>query len=478
MRLVRRLTVALLGAFAVLFAAQAWLGIREFVESYEADSARDHRVLARALSAAASAVWVRDGQAAALDVIEAANEREPSTRIRIVAVDVPDGSPDAPALGVSVEPLLQQSREVVRIVREDGPSGRLYSYVPLRVNGELVGALELSDSLDDERRYVASHTLQTGIVTLTSVLVCGGLAWLMGMRFVGAPVAQLVAQARRIGAGDLSHRIHLTRDDELSDVARELNATTDRLVEARRHLENEAVARIAALEALQHAERLTTVGRLASGIAHELGTPLNVVSGHAEAVADGEIRDDVEIRASARIIREQVQRMTRILRQLLDFARNRVPERVLVDLDSLVAEAGSLLAPLARRHGVGISIRRDGGATTVRIDPDQVHQVVVNLLMNAIQASSAGGEVRVRIEREAGDGMVCIAVEDDGEGMESEVVEHVFDPFFTTKPVGEGTGLGLSVAHGIVSEHRGRIEIRSEPGRGSRFRVLLPEVPA
>jgi len=477
LKLVRRLTVALLAVFTLLFAAHAWLTIREFVKLYERDAARDHRVLERALAAAIEATWNEDGRARTLALIEAANEAEPATRIRFVEPGARGATTAALPEGLS-EAIAAQ-RAVVRIDRPPGAESQLFTYAPVHAGGRLVGALELQESLRDESEYVRSHEAESLAAAVALVLVCGGISWALGMRFVGGPVTRLIEHSRRVGTGNLEARVEVRGSDELSELGAELNLMTERLAQAREHSASEARARIAALEAIRHADRLTTAGRLASGIAHELGTPMNVVAGRAQMLAIGEVEGPESVRATAEIIVDQVRRMTRIVRQLLDFARRRGSEPVPTNLSDLVSRALELLVPLAAERGVRLRARDDSAGITALIDPDQIHQVLVNLVMNAVQSCGEGGEVRVRIARghdaqSTGAEQAWIEVEDDGAGMTPDVIERVFDPFFTTKPVGEGTGLGLAVAYGIVADHGGRFEVESAPGQGSRFRVVLP----
>jgi signal transduction histidine kinase len=302
------------------------------------------------------------------------------------------------------------------------------------------------------------------------------------VRLVGEPIRQLVEFARRIGDGSWSMRLACSGRDELSLLGGELNAMAERLESAARKVAAETEARIAAVDQLRHADRLRTVGQLTSGIAHELGTPLNVVSGRARMILSGEEETRGQVQSAARVIVEQTERMTSIVRQLLDFARRRSLDKQWVDLAELCRHTVALLQPLARRGGV----RLDGPAPapTVRIeaDPSQLQQALTNLVVNAVQVSLP--EKRVSVEllehqrppafpRRDG-GFAEIRVCDEGPGISPEHLPAIFDPFFTTKPVGEGTGLGLSVATGIVQEHGGWIEVTTEFGKGSRFGIWLP----
>jgi two-component system, NtrC family, sensor kinase len=240
---------------------------------------------------------------------------------------------------------------------------------------------------------------------------------------------------------------------------------------------------VAALTQLRHADRLANVGKLASGIAHELGTPLNVIGGWGRMIAAREL-EDAEAADGARIIVDQAERMTRIIRQLLDFARRRSPRKELLDLRTPIAQSLALLAPLAEKRHARFEQRLPAEPALVQADAAQLQQVLTNLLVNAVQAMPSGGRIEAALYREklvpppdsgAPPGeYFCIEVQDEGTGMSEEVLGRVFEPFFTTKEPGEGTGLGLSVSQGIAQEHGGWIALESKPGAGSRFRVYLP----
>lgn len=236
-------------------------------------------------------------------------------------------------------------------------------------------------------------------------------------------------------------------------------------------------------EQLRHADRLSTVGQLASGVVHELGTPLNVVHGRAGMIARGDLTDR-EVCESAGIIQGQVERMTVLLRQLLDFARRGAPEKSHVEIQRWVESTLELLASFGEHRGIRVECTGEETHVKVEADPGQIRQVLMNLVLNAMHAMPRGGELRVGIrpvsrrppggEEETCRSYVCIDVRDEGCGISPEDLPRIFDAFFTTKEAGEGTGLGLSIALGIVREHGGWIDVESEPGKGSRFSVYLP----
>src|SRR5262249_53447326 len=300
------------------------------------------------------------------------------------------------------------------------------------------------------------------------------------------PIRALVGKARRIGAGDLAGPLTLRQRDEIGELADEMNAMCDRLAAAAADLRTATEAQIAVLEQLRHADRLSTVGKLASGIAHELGTPLNVVSGRARMIAGGEL-SIAELRDSADVIVVQAQRMTRIIRQLLDFARRRGAQKAPEDLRQVARQTASLLGPIAEKRGVNLVVDGgdDGPPLVAEVDVGQLQQALTNLIVNGLQAMPKGGTLTVRAERAhaqppadhggAEGDWLRLVVLDEGEGMTEETMAHIFEPFYTTKPVGEGTGLGLSVSYGIVKEHGGWIAMASAPGVGAEVSVYLPE---
>jgi signal transduction histidine kinase len=269
-----------------------------------------------------------------------------------------------------------------------------------------------------------------------------------------------------------------------------LNDMCDQLAEQRSRINEEASQRIAAIRQLRHADRLGTVGRLAAGVAHEMGTPLNVVSGRAELIASGRLSGD-DTRRSAEIIRAETERITKIVRELLDFARRGTPARSRVDLIPLLQQTIRLLEPVTGKRSVEMVLEAATRQAVAEADPAQIQQVFTNLLMNAAQSMPDGGAVEVSVDRvttvrpgesdgssgpadRAAGPFWKVDVRDQGVGIDPGDLEHLFEPFFTTKDVGEGTGLGLSIAYGIVQDHDGWIDVTSEPGRGSCFSVFLP----
>jgi signal transduction histidine kinase len=249
----------------------------------------------------------------------------------------------------------------------------------------------------------------------------------------------------------------------------------------RKRFDAEVALRRSALDQLRHSERLNTVGRLASGMAHELGTPLNVISGRADLIAKGRV-DGAELRESAKIIIVQAGRIEKLVRNMLSFAHRGGTQASKADLLLLCRETAELLAPLAKQKDIELSVR--GDSALVLINRTELQQVVSNLVANAVHAMDRGGTVEVTTAlvrtrlQDNGDAAdrdyALLCVRDQGVGIGAAVLPYIFDPFFTTKDVGEGTGLGLSIVFGIVRDHGGTVRVDSTVGEGTSMFVYLP----
>ncbi len=487
MRLTRKFTLALVLSLVVVLGINGVIRIRRELELFDSDMRRDALVLGHAVARAAAVVWAEAGQERALQVVTEANQRGGHVTLRWLWPAQLDRELSAAARAtlmgggdVGLPPTVPP--------RASGP-GELRTFVPVRVGGQVVGALRLTESLGQQKGYIASSLMNTVFTTALLALLCGLIATGLGNFFVGRPLRNLVLSVRRVGAGDFSSHIPVLGQDEIGDLTREMNTMTERLAEARHRAEKEMVARVAATEQLRHADRLTTVGQLASGLAHELGTPLYVVSGRARVIASGEVQGD-ETRQKAEIIVEQAERMTQIIRQLLDFARQRPSQsqlgatrRAVEDLAKLARKTLDLLEPLASKRQVRLILSHGEPPPSARVDAGQIQQALTNIVVNGIQAMPAGGQLTVTLGHEEAPApgqepgpprpWVTIAVADQGAGMPPEALAHIFEPFFTTKDVGEGTGLGLSVTYGIINEHGGFIDVQSEVGKGSVFTLYL-----
>jgi PAS domain S-box-containing protein len=223
-------------------------------------------------------------------------------------------------------------------------------------------------------------------------------------------------------------------------------------------------------EQLRRTERVAELGTLASGMAHEIGTPMNVILGRAEYLMDRVTEDS--IKRGLQTIITQVERITRVMNQLLSFARRKAPQRIPLDLRKVIEDGIEMFQERLARNQILVEMEMADPCPLVLADEDQMSQVLLNLIMNALHAMPEGGTLRVGLEPDQP--MVKLTVSDTGHGIPREVIEKVFEPFFTTKEFGQGTGLGLTVVKGIIEEHQGSIAVESEEGEGTRFTVLLP----
>ena len=222
---------------------------------------------------------------------------------------------------------------------------------------------------------------------------------------------------------------------------------------------------------LRHADRLATIGQLTAGIAHELNEPLAGILGFAQ-LAHGCAGVPKEAKADLERIMAASLRAREIMKKLLLFSRQQTPEKTSADLNQVVEEGIYIFRARCAKEGIELDLSLDPKLPRITADPAQLMQVLVNLVVNAIQAMPDGG--RLSVTTRAGPAHVALVVEDTGTGMAPDVIEKLFVPFFTTKDVGEGTGLGLPVAHGIVIAHGGTITVDSTPGEGTVFEVRLP----
>lgn len=460
MKIVPKLTVAVVAGMCVVLAINGYLRVRRETSAFEAERTRRHFVVGKAIGAAVKASWTTDGEAAALATLSSSIERYDEIDARFL----PAGSMETIVPASSA-----RDRATFTSVDRTRTPAVWLTYVPVDVAGSLRGVIEMTEYAradDDRRRAIIVETVETAaaLATLSALI-----AFFFGAILVGKPVRALIDGSRRIGRGDFEHVVALRSSDELAELGDEMNAMRARL--------RSTVAQ------LRHTDRLATLGTLASGVAHELGTPLNVVSARAEMLvggrASGAVVDDY-----ATAIMSAADRMTAILQKFLRFARRSDLQRKAVPPGTMVREAVDLLRPLARKRGVGLVVEPDT-AGDVFVDGGQLQQVVTNLVVNAIHASPESSSVLVRVDeteaippRDVDGGpseCVRILVTDTGAGIAPEHLPHIFEPFFTTKDVGEGTGLGLAVSYGIVRDHGGWMTVESANGGGSTFAVFIPK---
>jgi signal transduction histidine kinase len=407
---------------------------------------------------------------------------------------IPSGRASSPASSQgSGDPTAAQLRRLNAMIQVPKPvtdidAGQLYYDLPIRGapdrrgEPEVVGMLEIAKSADvldatgdDLERVV---TLVLLIVVVTTLMV-----GLFAMRLVSRPITKLLRGIDDVAKGDLSHVILSERDDEIGVIAARFNEMTFSLRESRGETERQNEAKLALEQRLGQTEKLATLGQLAAEIAHEVGTPLNVIAGRARSI-QRKSRDTEVVEKNAGIIAEQTARITRIIQRLLDFTRRKVGTAATeVNLNDIAQSTIELLS--AQFAGARVKVRFDrGGPARAVGDSDRLQQVLINLLLNAVQAMPDGGTLGVEtgsvrrsrpgLEGGAMQDFVSIAVTDTGVGIPAEIKDRIFDPFYTTKEGQGGTGLGLAVVSGIVKEHDGWIDVDAGASGGTVFRVYLP----
>lgn len=483
MKLFLHLFGYLLLGIIILVGIDEYLSFRAEIEQYETDMVTSAVQNGKSISGMITHIWKEGGETKALELIDDASQSGQFV-IRLVW---PHRLVEESTFTTTEKEHLQKVLlgEVVSFkMKHNNNVLRRYTYVPVDVGLQQIGALELTQTLVPLENYSKAMLSRAFTITALLALICGLTLYFFINWKIRQPLNKLMLQAQRIGQGDFSANHNVTGNDELAELARTMNDMCSRLLIAKEKIKFEYDTRLKTLEQLRHTERLSSFGVISAGIAHELGTPLNVVDGRAKMIINEELQED-EIRDCAEIIKNQAERMTGIVRQLLDFTR-RPKQHISEDnLALLIKQVFQLLHPMAVKQHVFFNLSQEEGSDVVfRADFSQLQQVVVNLLMNSIQAMPNGGKVEVSLSNVMlsgspdGQGIdikyIKLRIHDEGEGIQEEDLEHILTPFFTTKAVGSGTGLGLSIAHGIVEEHGGWIDIESRVQNGACFSVYLP----
>mgnify|MGYP001213670526 CR=1 FL=1 len=483
MRLTAKLVIAFVLVSVILMAVNGYLTMRRELQLRERQIANRSQGMAKWLEQFVVSAWETGNMPKVIQDVREINQRLTEWEIRWVWFDNRASRADRPYVSTARLRLIAADKIPCSIPhRTVEGNGFICTYYPITI-GERPGGLELTSSTASLDRYKWWTFKMTAFYMGIMLLLSGIMVAVLGVNVVGRPLQLLIEKTRRAGDGDLSGDLEVGGNDELTELGHSLNDMCRQLQETQERVQAETTARIAALEQLRHVDRLQTVGRLASGIAHELGTPLNVVSGRAALLASGKLPPQ-DITESATTIKQEADRMANIIRQLLDFARRRTPNRVLIDLREIVEQTKELMNPLAQKHRISIEWDESSQPTTAYVDVGQLQQVLTNLIVNAVHAMPDSGTIHIAVGRRWAEppsnenASVAeydfIDVLDTGAGIPDDVIDHIFEPFFTTKDVGEGTGLGLSLSYGIIKEHGGWIAASSQPGQGSCFSVYLP----
>jgi signal transduction histidine kinase len=360
--------------------------------------------------------------------------------------------------------------------------GYQVAYSPLIIRGVQVGWVGVIKNSE----YLVSQVSQS-----RNLLILLFTVGSIGIIFIGYTLAQNIARpilrlrsmAQEVANNNLDQNIGLKRIDEIGELANSFDTMTlhlrERTEEAARYnaqilQRNRELKEInEKLEATQlqliQSEKLASIGQLTAGIVHDVKNPFAVIMGMAEVLGDDDKLDEAT-RHGLKVIRESAVKGNTIVSDLLKFARQSRPEMRTMDLRETVQTSMRLTAYLTRRYNTTTELPEK--PLVVTYDAQQVEQVLINMIHNAVQAMPNGGSFRVCLKQV--DETAHISISDTGSGISPEHLQRIFDPFFTTKPEGEGTGLGLSVSYGIITNHRGKIEVESEPGKGTTFTIILP----
>jgi len=313
-------------------------------------------------------------------------------------------------------------------------------------------------SLQDTERHRVLVIAGAGAVAICGVVIVALASTIQ------RPMIELQEQMERVGEGNLAASVSFARrNDEIGDLGRNFNRMVQQLRESREEIEHLHRTQ------MSRAEHFATLGELATGLAHEIRNPLAGIAGVIEIVGR-DLPDTSPAKSVVKEVRQEVAQINRILTDLLETARPRTPEMRSSDLNTTVEHAVMLARQQVMSKPIKIEFTPGHALPEVEHDSDQIHQVLLNLLLNSVQAIEGSGLVRVAVFEENNGAVVTVS--DTGRGIPAEHLPNIFRPFYTTK--GNGTGLGLSLARRIVEAHHGQIEVASSSGKGTTFSVVLP----
>jgi len=346
------------------------------------------------------------------------------------------------------------------------------AYAPiLDIHDKTIGMLYIG-VLQRKFGDIMLRTFMTfAVVAAAAVLIVALFGWKLADA-VSRPIGALARASSAIAQGDYSQQLPVKSSDEIGSLTRSFNIMSKSLKE------NDDLLKERTRLQLTHSERLAALGRLAAGVAHEINNPLTGVLTfahilHRDAPEDSQQKEDLQT------IIEATDRCKTIVQGLLRFSRHNEPQRTLTDLNDILRRALNLTQNQATISQASIVEEMDLNLPQLVIDPNQIQEVAVNVIVNAIDAMPNGGNLTVRTRSVSENGVEWAELEisDTGSGIPQENLDRIFDPFFTTKKSGKGTGLGLAVSYGIVMEHGGEMNVSSEIGRGTIITVRLPITP-
>lgn len=472
-----KLRTALLGfvliPVIILIGAGGGYSLYNLEQQVEARMQEDIELVARAIRLPLSHALERDRAGSIQQALNSAFDID-----RVYGVYVYDNNGDQIASSGTTRAQVE-SEQAVRLVSDGDQRGefgqagneRIFSYfVPLTdTGGRINGLLQVTRRGSDFSDYIAGIR-NHAILALAGVGVLLIIVVLIGhYRAVGRYLRNIEQSMVKVGFGDNEHRIPAEGPTEIQVLSKGINAMLDRIDRSRNEIEQRQTREIELRLRLQQSEKLAAIGQLAAGIAHELGTPLSTVDGKAQQMLRQQISDQ-RILHGLETIRAETTRMEQIIRQLLDFGRNNPLNLSEINCAELIHNVTDKLELHAYPNQPDIQIIAPDKPVIIRADRMRIEQAISNLLRNAVHACK--NQISISWSTTGGQAIIC--VEDDGPGITKTQRSCLFDPFYTTKTIGEGTGLGLSVAHAAVADHDGYIEVdRSDNLHGACFRIVI-----
>jgi signal transduction histidine kinase len=486
MRVSTKITAALSAAALLVFGANGFMRLREERRDSLAEAESEARTLGTAVRVAVENA-LRDRQLGDVEeTLEMLEDIDPEVDFFIVdpAGSLVASSAGADPLDSAQTGLLSEVRDhhhtVVRFEETRFPP-ELVLAMPLLDAREPGGFLLIIKPLTEGEQEIAAARDDIIRSVAFFVVAISLLGFVLGMIYVKRPLDRLAAAMQRLRKGDLHTELRVAARDEVSALAQEFNHLVVDLRDAHMRLAAEQESRRHLEHGLQHVDKLVTVGQLAAGLAHEIGSPLQILNGRAHALMNKR-HDPAQVYKNARIMIDESDRIARIVDQLLALSRRRAPRLVKVDARSAAEQVVGLLNVVVQRRQVELTLDSSDDLPSVVADRDQFQQALLNLINNALDASPPGARVAVSLSesslRAVGGVLnvpaLRVVVRDQGCGMSRETLDRCFEPFFTTRTDVGGTGLGLAVVKTIVADHGGVIHAESEPDSGSCFTVDLP----
>jgi two-component system NtrC family sensor kinase len=356
---------------------------------------------------------------------------------------------------------------------------------------QVLGVLDTNLSLAkaDEQLAVSSRRMLS--YTAAAIFIVAVLGWLFVWRVVGLPIKALKHGTQHLSRGELGYQIEVRSEDEVGDLAHSFNdmslqlrAANEQIVTWAKTLEYRVEEKTRELRRAQdhvlHVEKMASLGKMAAVVAHEVNNPLSGILTYAKLlrkwVASGQVEHEKheEAMESLELIASESRRCGELIKNLLSLSRTAPMNVQSTDLDQVISRCLMLVRHQLESAGIELQLKLADNLPRMPCDPEQIQQVLLALIMNAIDAMTHGGNLWIESQMNHDENEISIRVRDDGSGIAPDVLPQIFEPFVTTKESGRGVGLGLAISRGIVERHHGRIEVESELGQGTTFTVTLP----